>query len=43
LDWLVALLDRVQGLDAESICDRIVSQVDETVGDDIVLLVLRAV
>jgi hypothetical protein len=42
-DWLVNLLEGVQRLDAETICDRIVSQVDEGVDDDIVLLVLRAV
>jgi serine phosphatase RsbU (regulator of sigma subunit) len=42
-DWLLNLLEGVERLDAETICDRIVSQVDETVDDDIVLLVLRAV
>jgi serine phosphatase RsbU (regulator of sigma subunit) len=42
-DWLVDLLQGGERLDAETICDRIISQVDETVDDDIVLLVLRAV
>jgi hypothetical protein len=42
-DWLVDLLDGLQDLDAETICDRILAEVDETVDDDIVLLVLRAV
>ena len=42
-DWLVDLLDGLQDLDAETICDRILADVDKTVDDDIVLLVLRAV
>jgi hypothetical protein len=42
-DWLVDLLDGLHGLDAETICDHIVAHIDETVDDDIVLLVLRAV
>lgn len=42
-DWLVDLLDGLQDLDAEAICDHILDEVDKTVDDDIVLLVLRAV
>jgi hypothetical protein len=42
-DWLVGVLDGLQELDAETICERIMADVDERVDDDIVLLVLRAI
>ena len=43
LDWLVDVLDGLHELDAEAICDHVLAQIDDTVDDDIVLLVLRTV
>jgi hypothetical protein len=41
-DWLVELVDGLEALDAEAICDHILAETSDTVDDDIALLVLRA-
>lgn len=41
LDWLLGVLDGHQGLSAEGLCDHLIARSDDTVADDVALLVLR--
>ncbi len=41
LEWLLGVLDGHQRLSAEELCDHLIARSDDTVADDVALLVLR--